>query len=263
MNGLAQVGRVHRRRWRRAAADAGTRARAGPARHRGACPRRRRRRRRDRRRPLRARRRHARRRRGRRGASSPSKVCEPPRVRRRRRRDEPVARSTPAAPALVVSQFTLYGDASRGRRPGWSAAAPPELAEPLVDAFTRALASLGRPGRDRPLPRRHAGRAGQRRPRHAPARRRSSGPQPCSSRRTTRYDGTGHAPGRRLGRRLPDADAHAGRRCEPPSRRRPLDLSGLNPAQHEAVTLPAGPVLVDRRRRVRARPGCSRTASRT
>jgi D-tyrosyl-tRNA(Tyr) deacylase len=47
--------------------------------------------------------------------------------------------------ALVVSQFTLYGDTSRGRRPGWSAAAPPEVAEPLVDAFARALEALGVP----------------------------------------------------------------------------------------------------------------------
>jgi D-tyrosyl-tRNA(Tyr) deacylase len=45
--------------------------------------------------------------------------------------------------ALVVSQFTLYGDATRGRRPGWSAAAPPEIAEPLVDAFAGELAALG------------------------------------------------------------------------------------------------------------------------
>jgi D-tyrosyl-tRNA(Tyr) deacylase len=41
--------------------------------------------------------------------------------------------------ALVVSQFTLYGDTSRGRRPSWIAAAPPERAEPLVDAFADAL----------------------------------------------------------------------------------------------------------------------------
>ena len=33
---------------------------------------------------------------------------------------------------LVVSQFTLYGDTSRGRRPGWSAAAPGDVAEPLI-----------------------------------------------------------------------------------------------------------------------------------
>ena len=45
--------------------------------------------------------------------------------------------------ALVVSQFTLYGDTSRGRRPGWSAAAPPEQAEPLVSVFTMALTELG------------------------------------------------------------------------------------------------------------------------
>ena len=47
--------------------------------------------------------------------------------------------------ALVVSQFTLYGDAARGRRPGWSAAAPPELAEPLVEAFTTSIAAAGVP----------------------------------------------------------------------------------------------------------------------
>ena len=36
---------------------------------------------------------------------------------------------------LVVSQFTLYGDARRGRRPSWSEAAPPEVAEPLYEFF--------------------------------------------------------------------------------------------------------------------------------
>ena len=72
--------------------------------------------------------------------------------------------------ALVVSQFTLYGDASRGRRPAWSAAAAPEVAEPLIETFTQALAELGVPGRDRPVPRRHAGRARQRRPGHVAAR---------------------------------------------------------------------------------------------
>jgi D-aminoacyl-tRNA deacylase len=45
--------------------------------------------------------------------------------------------------ALVVSQFTLYGDTRRGRRPSWSAAAPPEEAEPLVDAFVDELRGLG------------------------------------------------------------------------------------------------------------------------
>jgi D-tyrosyl-tRNA(Tyr) deacylase len=47
--------------------------------------------------------------------------------------------------ALVVSQFTLYGDTSRGRRPSWIAAAPPEQAEPLIDAFAAAMRSLGVP----------------------------------------------------------------------------------------------------------------------
>ena len=44
---------------------------------------------------------------------------------------------------LVVSQFTLYGDTRWGRRPSWTAAAPPVLAEPLVDAFASSLRSLG------------------------------------------------------------------------------------------------------------------------
>ena len=44
---------------------------------------------------------------------------------------------------LVVSQFTLYGDVSRGRRPSWIAAAPPEEAEPLVSAVVDALRELG------------------------------------------------------------------------------------------------------------------------
>ena len=44
---------------------------------------------------------------------------------------------------LVVSQFTLYGDTSRGRRPSWVAAARPEVAEPLVDEVVRVLRALG------------------------------------------------------------------------------------------------------------------------
>jgi len=47
------------------------------------------------------------------------------------------------APILVVSQFTLYGDARKGRRPTWSAAAPAEVAEPLVTAFVEALRGRG------------------------------------------------------------------------------------------------------------------------
>ena len=45
--------------------------------------------------------------------------------------------------ALVVSQFTLYGDTERGRRPSFVAAARPEVAEPLIDAFVRDLGALG------------------------------------------------------------------------------------------------------------------------
>jgi len=47
------------------------------------------------------------------------------------------------APLLVISQFTLYADTARGRRPSWSAAAPGPVAEPLVNAFTAALTDLG------------------------------------------------------------------------------------------------------------------------
>ncbi|GAA1834885.1 D-aminoacyl-tRNA deacylase [Pseudonocardia ailaonensis] len=47
------------------------------------------------------------------------------------------------APLLVVSQFTLYGDTRKGRRPSWSAAARPEEAEPLVDAVVAALREAG------------------------------------------------------------------------------------------------------------------------
>jgi D-aminoacyl-tRNA deacylase len=47
--------------------------------------------------------------------------------------------------ALVVSQFTLYGDTRRGRRPSWAAAAPPEQAEGLVEEFAQRLRDLGAP----------------------------------------------------------------------------------------------------------------------
>ncbi len=47
------------------------------------------------------------------------------------------------APLLVVSQFTLYGDARKGRRPSWTAAAPAEIAEPVVSAFVAALRERG------------------------------------------------------------------------------------------------------------------------
>jgi len=47
------------------------------------------------------------------------------------------------APLLVVSQFTLYGDTRKGRRPSWTAAAPAAVAEPLVTAFVAALRARG------------------------------------------------------------------------------------------------------------------------
>ncbi|RAG81130.1 D-tyrosyl-tRNA(Tyr) deacylase [Streptacidiphilus pinicola] len=47
------------------------------------------------------------------------------------------------APLLVISQFTLYGDARKGRRPTWNAAAPGPVAEPLVDEVVAQLRSLG------------------------------------------------------------------------------------------------------------------------
>jgi D-tyrosyl-tRNA(Tyr) deacylase len=48
-----------------------------------------------------------------------------------------------AAPLLVISQFTLYADTRKGRRPSWNAAAPGPVAEPLVDAVIRELRQLG------------------------------------------------------------------------------------------------------------------------
>ncbi|EMY35729.1 D-tyrosyl-tRNA(Tyr) deacylase [Arthrobacter crystallopoietes BAB-32] len=48
-----------------------------------------------------------------------------------------------AAPLLVVSQFTLYADTRRGRRPSWSAAAPGEVSEPLIESLVDSLRELG------------------------------------------------------------------------------------------------------------------------
>ena len=47
------------------------------------------------------------------------------------------------APLLVISQFTLYAELAKGRRPSWSAAAPGPVAEPLVEAVVRSLRDLG------------------------------------------------------------------------------------------------------------------------
>ncbi|HZN71236.1 MAG TPA: D-aminoacyl-tRNA deacylase [Micromonosporaceae bacterium] len=57
--------------------------------------------------------------------------------------DDERSASDVGAPVLVVSQFTLYGDARKGRRPTWQAAAPAEVAEPLVTAFAEALRARG------------------------------------------------------------------------------------------------------------------------
>ena len=54
-----------------------------------------------------------------------------------------VSAADAGAPLLVISQFTLYADTSRGRRPSWIAAARPEQAEPLVDAVVARLSELG------------------------------------------------------------------------------------------------------------------------
>lgn len=48
-----------------------------------------------------------------------------------------------AAPVLVVSQFTLYGDTRKGRRPSWGAAAPGSVAEPLLEGVVHGLHRLG------------------------------------------------------------------------------------------------------------------------
>ncbi|GAB6985375.1 D-aminoacyl-tRNA deacylase [Nocardioides pyridinolyticus] len=57
-------------------------------------------------------------------------------------REERSASDT-GAPVLVVSQFTLYGDSRKGRRPTWQAAAPGPVSEPAYDAVCAALEGLG------------------------------------------------------------------------------------------------------------------------
>jgi D-tyrosyl-tRNA(Tyr) deacylase len=57
--------------------------------------------------------------------------------------DGEVSCSDLGAPLLVISQFTLYGDTRKGRRPSWIAAAPGPVAEPLVEEVVGALRRLG------------------------------------------------------------------------------------------------------------------------
>lgn len=57
--------------------------------------------------------------------------------------DDEKSASDVGAPILVVSQFTLYANTAKGRRPAWNAAAPRAVAEPLVTSFADALRGLG------------------------------------------------------------------------------------------------------------------------
>lgn len=57
--------------------------------------------------------------------------------------DDEASAADVGAPILVVSQFTLYADTKKGRRPSWNAAAPGAVAEPLVGEFAAALRELG------------------------------------------------------------------------------------------------------------------------
>jgi D-tyrosyl-tRNA(Tyr) deacylase len=59
--------------------------------------------------------------------------------------DDEESAATTGAAVLVVSQFTLYADTRKGRRPSWSAAAPAETAEPLVEEFAAELRRRGAP----------------------------------------------------------------------------------------------------------------------
>lgn len=58
-------------------------------------------------------------------------------------RDERSVADVPGAAVLAVSQFTLYGDVCKGRRPTWAAAAPGPVAEPLFDRFVAGLREAG------------------------------------------------------------------------------------------------------------------------
>ena len=137
---------------------------------------RRRRRRRDRRGTARAARRRAerrRRRRGRRGWPGRSPGCGSSRTTTAA---STVRCSTPAAPSLAVSQFTLIADTAKGNRPSFAGAAAPGEAERLYERFCAALRDLGVAVRDGRLRRPDGGRARQRRAGDdRPRRRRGAG----------------------------------------------------------------------------------------
>ena len=86
-----------------------------------------------------------------------------------------------AAPLLVISQFTLYADLTKGRRPSWSAAAPGPVAQPLVDAVVQALRDLGARVETGVFGARDAGVPDQRRPRHHRHGPVAVGPSPAST----------------------------------------------------------------------------------
>lgn len=74
-------------------------------------------------------------------AAEASKLAE--KIWRMRMLDDEKSCADLGAPLLVISQFTLYGDVRKGRRPGWTAAAPRELSEPLYEEFMEQLRVRG------------------------------------------------------------------------------------------------------------------------
>lgn len=74
-------------------------------------------------------------------AAEASKLAE--KIWRLRMLDDEKSCADLGAPLLVISQFTLYGDVRKGRRPGWTAAAPREVSEPLYEEFMEQLRVRG------------------------------------------------------------------------------------------------------------------------